>query len=132
PEDWLPIYDVRDEIQAEGFETLAPLLTTDADVDQMLEREPERKGGGEAELTPTIQGMPDLGDIRLETLPHARRGLRLTFLELVAWLAHEPHSDAPAAVSPVLATYGRWFASALDDQRRQELKPRARSLIGTS
>jgi hypothetical protein len=31
----------------------------------------------------------------------------------------------------VLATYSRWFASALDNTRRQDLKPRARALIGT-
>jgi hypothetical protein len=75
--------------------------------------------------------MPDLDDIVLETLPHSRRGLHLTFLELVSWFAHEPHNDAPASVSPVLATYSRWFASALDNVRRQELKSRARALIGT-
>lgn len=81
---------------------------------------------------PSVGGTPDLADITLETLPHSRRGLRLTFLELVSWLAHEPHSDAPTSVSPVLATYARWFASALDHQRRQTLKERARKLIGTN
>ncbi|MGK2950222.1 MAG: hypothetical protein ACSLFP_16745 [Acidimicrobiales bacterium] len=80
----------------------------------------------------SLAGTPDLADITLETLPHGRRGLRLTFLELVSWLAHEPHTDAPASVSPVLATYARWFASALDHQRRQTLKDRARKLIGTN
>ncbi len=81
---------------------------------------------------PASAGLPDLDDITLETLPHARRGLRLTLLELAAWLAHEPHSDAPVSVSPVLATYARWFASALDDHRRQTLKDRARRLVGTA
>ena len=32
----------------------------------------------------------------------------------------------------MLATYARWFASALDDRRRQTLKDRARRLIGTA
>src|SRR5690606_10781311 len=49
-----------------------------------------------------------------------------------AWLAGEPHSDAPTSVSPVLATFARWFASALDDERRQDLKPRAERLAGTA
>src|SRR3546814_3616274 len=54
------------------------------------------------------------------------------FLELVSWLAHDHHSDAPRSVSPVLATYARWFASALDDRRRQELKGRAVRFVGTA
>lgn len=131
PADWLPIYDARDDVQAEGLSLLAPLLATQAEADDLLARRPGPGApgpGGEAGSS----GVPDLDDIRLETLPHSRRGLRLTFLELVAWLAHEPHSDAPVTVSPVLATFARWFASAIPDERRQELKPRARRLIGTS
>lgn len=135
PADWLPLYDEqREEVQAEGFELLAPLLATDAEVEELLRARPGPQVGDErvpgAPSPPA--GAPDLDDIVLETLPHARRGLRLTFLELVSWLAHEPHNDAPATVSPVLATYARWFASALSSERRQELKPRARQLIGTA
>ncbi|MGH9273592.1 MAG: hypothetical protein ACRDZU_03005, partial [Acidimicrobiales bacterium] len=139
PADWLPIHDVRREAQAEGYELLAPLLVTDEQVDELLAARPNRQvvdehggppaaGGG---ADPGASGMPDLADIALETLPHSRRGLRLTFLELVSWFAHEPHNDAPLSVSPVLATYSRWFASALDNTRRQDLKQRARALIGT-
>ena len=134
PADWLPIYDVREDVQAEGFELLAPLLATTADASAL------RRGrtGRDAEPTgapppaPAASGTPDLDDIVLEAVPHGRRGLRLTLLELVSWLAHEPHNDAPASVSPVLATYARWFASALPDAQRQELKGRARSMIGTA
>ncbi len=139
--DWLPIYDVRREVQAEGFELLAPLLATDEQADVLLAARPQRQvsddpaAGGAATsgatAVPVAAGMPNLQDIVLEMVPHSRRGLRLTFLELVSWCAHEPHTDAPRNVSPVLATYARWFASALDDHRRQELKPRARSMIGT-
>lgn len=136
PADWLPIYDdQREQVRAEGFELLAPLLATDAEVEELLRARPGPQVGDErATGTPpsTPAGTPDLDDIVLETLPHARRGLRLTFLELVSWLAHEPHNDAPGTVSPVLATYARWFASALGSERRQELKPRARQLIGTA
>lgn len=134
PADWLPIYDTRDDAQAEGYELLAPLLATDDEVEALLRTRPDRQVVDEATtggITATPTGTPDLDDIVLETTPHARRGLRLTFLELVSWLAHEPHSDAPQTVSAVLATYARWFASALSSERRQELKPRARLLIGT-
>jgi hypothetical protein len=136
PADWLPIYDVRADAQAEGFELLRPLLATDQEVDELLAARPgrqvseESRGAGRRGAVGAA-GMPDLDDIVLETLPHSRRGLRLTFLELVSWFAHEPHNDAPTTVSPVLATYARWFASALDDVRRQELKGRARAMIGT-
>jgi hypothetical protein len=137
PQDWLPIYDARQPILEQGWQQLAPLLADDATVAGLLgERprpadEPVLDEASAAEL-PAGAVMPDLADITLETLPHGRRGLRLTLLELAAWLAHEPHSDAPVSVSPVLATYARWFASALDDRRRQTLKGRARRLIGTA
>jgi hypothetical protein len=133
PADWLPFYEGREDAQAEGFELLAPLLATGAEVDELLRARPGRQvvedGSGRPRAAPT--GTPDLDDIVLEAMPHARRGMRLTFLELVSWLGHEHHSDAPASVSPVLATYGRWLASALGSDRRQELKTRARRMIGT-
>jgi hypothetical protein len=139
PADWLPIYDARGSMLEQGWELLAPLLADDRQVAELLGERKEPLSEGDA-LTatepdvPVLSGavMPALDDITLETLPHGRRGLRLTLLELAAWLAHEPHTDAPASVSPVLATYARWFASALDDQRRQTLKDRARRLIGTA
>jgi len=134
PGDWLPIHDTRAVVLEQGWELLAPLLATDQEVDELLGGRPEPTAVDEPdEDRPEVAtgGLPDLDDITLETLPHSRRGLRLTLLELAAWLAHEPHTDAPTTVSPVLATYARWFASALDDGRRQSLKGRARRLIGT-
>jgi hypothetical protein len=134
PADWLPIYDVREDVQAEGFELLAPLLATEGEAEQLRtgRPEPSEEPVTGAPSPSATSGTPDLDDIVLEAVPHGRRGLRLTFLELVSWLAHEPHNDAPASVSPVLATYARWFASALPDARRQELKGRARQMIGTA
>lgn len=133
--DWLPVFDVRSDARAEAWEVLAPVLATQHEVEEMLAARPGRQVAEEPVEAPVVPapraGLPDLGDITLETIPHARRGLRLTFLELVSWLGHENHSDAPNRVSPVLATYARWFASALDDRRRQELKSRARRMIGT-
>ncbi|MFP5257220.1 MAG: hypothetical protein ACLGI8_15370 [Acidimicrobiia bacterium] len=131
PEAWLPLYQGRAEVRRRGIEVLAPLLATPTEVDELLVSRPEGAAGA-APVGESALGLPDLRDIRLETLPHSRRGLRLTLLELVAWLAHEPHSDAPVSVSPVVATYARWFASALDDATRQTLKDRAARLIGTA
>jgi hypothetical protein len=136
PVDWLPIYDAREPVLEEGWEVLAPLLADDRQVADLLGDRPAPRAA-EPPLTPAVElptggVLPALEDITLETLPHGRRGLRLTLLELAAWLGHEPHSDAPGSVSPVLATYARWFASALDDRRRQTLKDRARRLIGTA
>jgi hypothetical protein len=140
PVDWLPIYDAREPVLEQGWEQLRPLLADDREVAELLGHRPElvpepgpgATAGHERDLPTDGAVMPAMADITLETLPHGRRGLRLTFLELAAWLAHEPHSDAPESVSPVLATYARWFASALDDRRRQTLKDRARRLIGTA
>jgi len=135
PGDWLPIFDERADAKADGWEVLAPALADEEEVRQLLADRPARQIDDElpspAGTESPRSALPNLDDITLETLPHARRGLRLTFLELVSWLAHEPHSDAPVSTSPVLATYGRWFASALGDRRRQELKWRAQALIGT-
>ena len=67
----------------------------------------------------------------LDAVPHPRRGLRLTLLELASWIGHEPHSDVPRGVSPVLSAYARWYASGLDRAARQQLKPYAARLVGT-
>lgn len=134
PTDWLPIYGARAQVQAEGFDLLAPLLATEAQADQLLADRPGRQVHEESghAATALSSSTPDLDDIVLEAMPHARRGLRLTLLELVSWLAHEPHGDAPASVSPVLSTYARWFASSLGVEQRQPLKARARAMIGTA
>lgn len=136
PSDWLPIYDAREDVQSEGWELLKPLLATESEVEAQLASEPHR-AQARVEREPVsdavlLAGTPDLDTIRLEGLPHQRRGLRLTFLELASWLAHEPHSDAPESVSRVLATYARWLASGLDDPTRQTLKSRAARLPDTA
>ena len=134
--EWLPIYDTREEVQSSGWEVLKSCLATDSEVEAMLASEPRRaQPRAEREPVPDavlLSGTPDLDTITLEALPHHRRGLRLTALELASWLAHEPHSDEPASVSRVLATYTRWLASGLDDPTRQELKGRADRLVGTA
>jgi hypothetical protein len=69
-----------------------------------------------------VGGFLDLDAIVLARGAHARRVDGVSVLEAVAWWAGEPHSDQPACVSPVLATFVRGWADALDDQPRQQLK----------
>jgi hypothetical protein len=53
-------------------------------------------------------------------------------MEWVAHLAGEPHSDAPACVSPVLKTYGIALNDRWDDEQRQKLRPYLARCIGTA
>jgi hypothetical protein len=133
PTDWLPIFDARHEVLEQGWKLLADLLATDADVTALRRgRRSRRTRDEEVEREGTAPlGGPSLDEVTLEADPHRRRGLRLTLLELVAWQAHEAHSDDPRTVSPVLAAFARWFSASLDPDLQQELKPRARRLIGT-
>lgn len=130
-EDWMSDYDVREAVQSAGFELLAPLLVSEEQAAELLASRPQARPDEPAGRADRVDGAPDLADIVIETTPHTRRGLRLTFLELVSWLGHEPHSDEPISVSPVLATFGRWLASALPTARRQELKARAPLMLRT-
>jgi hypothetical protein len=129
PIDWLPEHETRDEALEQATKALEGLLVTDAELAELSAARPLRPPL--PAHAPTPRGGLDLDDITLEALPHARRGLHLTLLELVSWLAHEHHSDAPVSVSPVLASYARWLASGLDHEQRQRLKPYAPRLVGT-
>lgn len=131
PEDWFPWLDERAEVQQVGWAELAPLLVTEAELAPLLEARPPRRRPAPGLAATAGGGQLDLSDIILEDRPQPRRGLHLTLLELVAWLAHERHSDTPESVSPVVAAHARWFASALDHDRRQHLKRLARDLVGT-
>ena len=54
-------------------------------------------------------------------------------LELVAWMACEPHSDHPACVCPVIAAFVRSWNDGMDDRDRNRLLvPILPRLIGTS
>ncbi|MEY2588329.1 MAG: hypothetical protein QOJ67_313 [Acidimicrobiaceae bacterium] len=140
---WLPDTEAREEIQAQGWELLRPCLALEDELAALAEmrtksrsrakavRSTDTTTVSDAELAslPTVR---DLGAIVLEPEPHSRRGTRLTLLELVSWLDHEPHSDAPSGVSQVLATFARWWASGLSDGDRQDLKAIAPRLLGTA
>ena len=131
PDDWFPWLDGRNDIREVGLVELAPLLVTEPELPLLIAERPAHPSAPPGAAAAAGGGQLNLDDVVLESTPHPRRGLRLTLLELVAWLAHERHSDAPRTVSPVLAAHARWFASALDGGRRQQLKELARALIGT-
>src|SRR5262245_35911141 len=57
---------------------------------------------------------------------------QMCVMELAAYIAHEPWSDHPECVSPVLGAFLRAWNDALDDGTRQKLKPYARKAIGTA
>ena len=53
-------------------------------------------------------------------------------MEWVSHLAGEPHSDAPACVSPVLRAFCTALNDSLDDAPRQRLRPYLTRTIGTA
>jgi len=136
PASWLVTNALRDEVQEQAWELLAPCLVADDDLAALVEERTSRTTRPEPATDPVdlpaLGSIPDLDAIVLERHTHPRRGTRLSFLELVSWLNHENHSDGPACVSPVLSTYARWLAAGLDDETRQTLKALAPRLIGTA
>jgi len=53
---------------------------------------------------------------------HAAREAGMCALEVVAYIAGEPHSDHPACACPVLTSYVIGLNDAWDDEQRQKLK----------
>jgi len=53
-------------------------------------------------------------------------------MEASAWLAHEPWSDKPLCVSPVVGAFLRLWNDQLDATTRQKLKPYAARVVGTA
>lgn len=144
PTDWLPRSPARADAQDDAIAWLSPLLV---DADQLATIEASRPRRlsrlvsrvAASPFTPASrlaerepQGVPDLDAVVLRSTPSSRRSTRLSPLELAAWFAHEPHTDTPASVSPVLATFVRWWAGGLDDELVQRLKPFIPRLPGTA
>jgi hypothetical protein len=75
---------------------------------------------------------PDPATLTLAYGSHDTREDGVCLLEAVAWFAGEPHSDHPACVSPVLASYGRSLNDLLPDGKRQQLRPYIPLMPGTS
>lgn len=134
PVDWLPTAGTRGEARADGWDRLRPLLVADDELDEADAPGDDEAGPeGEGTLHPDDGelGAPALDDVVIEATPHNRRGSRLTVLELAAWLAGEPHGDAPRSVSPVVATFARHLSAGLGAERRQELRHLAGDLVGS-
>jgi hypothetical protein len=53
-------------------------------------------------------------------------------MELASMLAHEPFSDRPRAVSPVIGAFVRTYNDGVDDERRQDLYPIASEIVGSA
>jgi hypothetical protein len=63
---------------------------------------------------------------------HPTRELGMCAMEMVAWLAGEPHSDEPSCTCPVLAAFVRACNDILsDDARIRHLRPLLPLLVNT-
>ena len=64
---------------------------------------------------------------------HRDRSNGLCAMEVVAWLAGEPHSDHPACACPVLSAFMRSWNDAMPDaDRTRLLRPLLPKLIGSA
>ena len=57
---------------------------------------------------------------------------RMCLMSLVAFLAGEPHSDAPGCASPLIQTFAVLVNDHMPHAARQRLKPFAPRIIGTN
>ena len=71
-------------------------------------------------------------EIELKRGEHRSPQEGMCFMEAVAWIAGEPHSDHPECVSPVLGAFLRSWNDALDDETRQKLNQYKVRVIGTA
>jgi hypothetical protein len=52
-------------------------------------------------------------------------------MELASMLAHEPFTDHPRSVCPVIGEFLRTYNDCVDEERRQDLYPYASAAVGT-
>lgn len=81
---------------------------------------------------PNVISSERLDAIWIDKGNHYSRGAGVCAMELVAWLAGEPHSDHPECTSLVLGAYVRLLNDIMPPDVRQELKPYLPRLIGTA
>jgi hypothetical protein len=67
----------------------------------------------------------------LDSGSHERPELGVCLMEAVAWVAGEPHSDAPECACPVLSAYGRVLNDAMPHDQRQRLAVFVPRLVGS-
>lgn len=137
---WLPTASTRPWQQASARVRIEACLLAHEHFDDLV-RERSASGGRvatAADGTTTLMlgdsgaGEPDLDRVTLASTPQRNRGMHLTFLELVAWLGGQPHSDDPHGVSPCAASFVRRWAADLDSSGRQRLVGRAPALLDSS
>ena len=75
--------------------------------------------------------MLDISTLVLQAGSHSTREAGLCAMEAVAWLANEPHSDAPACTCPVIASFVRAINDTMPSEERQKLVAYLPRLIGT-
>ncbi len=73
-----------------------------------------------------------LAELHLAHGSHLDRSNGLCAMEIVAWLANEPHSDHPQCTCPALGAFCRsWNDTLSDDARDRLLKPLLPRLLNT-
>jgi hypothetical protein len=76
--------------------------------------------------------LPAFERVPLSTGAHRTRQDGMCAMEMVAWLADEPHSDEPVCSCPVLAAFVRACNDAMSDERRNRLlAPLVPRLVGS-
>lgn len=73
-----------------------------------------------------------LVDVRLDKGAHDSFDDGHCLMEVVAWFAGEPHSDAPRCVSPYLRDFGIRLNDRANDERRQQLLRFVPMVTGTA
>lgn len=76
--------------------------------------------------------LAELDAIRLDSGGHDRFKDGHCVMEVVAYVAGEPHSDRPRCTSPAIAAFLRSWNDALDDADRQMLRFLVPVVIGTA
>lgn len=73
-----------------------------------------------------------IAQLPLHAGAHATRGDGMCAMEMVAWLANEPHSDEPSCACPVIGALVRACNDAMSDALRNRfLRPLVPMLVGT-
>ena len=74
---------------------------------------------------------PNYKTIRLSRGRHHSPDEGACVMELASMLAHEPFSDHPRSVCPVIGEFLRTYNDCVDEERRQDLYPYASAAVGT-
>ena len=73
----------------------------------------------------------DLYTFRLASGAHPNPQQGTCFMEAVAWMAREPHSDRPQCACPVLGTFGIRLNDRMTDDERKALNPLIIKMMNT-